>query len=83
MKVINCENERYEEVYDLSVNHDDHSFILPDIKCVVHNSAFLIADRPIHEVVSLMNINGRPMRTSDTKISLNISKYMYAFSCTN
>ena len=29
---------------------------------------------------SLMNINGRQMRTSETKISPNISKYMYAFS---
>jgi DNA polymerase III alpha subunit len=43
-------------VYDLEVDHDDHSFVHPS-QLVLHNCGWLIADRPIHEWIPITTVS--------------------------
>lgn len=45
------------EVYDLSVDHDDHSFVL-DNGVIAHNCAYLVSDKPIEDTVPVMEVGG-------------------------
>lgn len=44
------------DVYDLSLDHDHHSFAHKS-QIILHNCAYLIANRPVHEFVPLTTIS--------------------------
>lgn len=57
MKLIKCKNIGVERVYDLSVDQEDHSFVL-DNGVVAHNCAYVLSDRPIEEDIPVMEVGG-------------------------
>ena len=57
MKVIKKEYIGNLPVYDLSVEHKDHSFSLSS-GFKAHNCAFLIADAPIEDIVPITEVGG-------------------------
>lgn len=56
MKIVAAVEIGVEDVYDLSVEHDDHSFQL-SAGPVAHNCAYVIADRPIKEFIPLTRVS--------------------------
>ena len=57
MKIISAIKLGIEDVFDLSVDHDDHSFQLA-AGPVAHNCGIVLADRPVQEYCPTINING-------------------------
>ena len=53
LKITKVEEIGYEDVYDLFVDNEDHSFILGNSGVIAHNCAFVIADMPISDLVPL------------------------------
>lgn len=58
MKVISARPMGLRPVFDLSVDHPDHSFILADYGLVAHNSAVIIADEPIRNFIPVTSVSG-------------------------
>jgi hypothetical protein len=56
MKIIKAEELGYEQVYDLSVFHEDHSFVL-ETGNVTHNCGFIICDKPVTDYMPVIKIN--------------------------
>lgn len=50
MEIVSAKKIGLLPVYDLSINHDDHSFV-HESGLVLHNCGFVIANRPIHEFI--------------------------------
>lgn len=57
MKIVSCEYVGEEEVYDLNMQHDDHSFVHAS-GVVMHNSAWALSDRDLIEDLPLTTLNG-------------------------
>ena len=57
MKIIESRDVGETEVFDLKVDHDDHSFVHAS-GVVLHNCGYVIASRPIKEFASLTPIKG-------------------------
>lgn len=58
MKLIAAKNLGMMPVFDLSVEHDSHSFVHAKTGIRLHNCAFVIADRPIKEFIPLTKVGG-------------------------
>jgi DNA polymerase III alpha subunit len=56
MKIVSARSLGLQPVYDLSVDHDDHSFI-HESGVIAHNCAFVIANRPIEEFIPLTTVS--------------------------
>lgn len=56
MKIAACRPLGKMPVYDLSIDHEDHSFV-HESGAVLHNCAFVIANQPIHTFIPLTTIS--------------------------
>jgi len=57
MKIISARIKEPEQVYDLSVNHEHHSFVHAS-GVVMHNCGFVIANEPISNFIPTTTISG-------------------------
>ena len=60
MKIVSARSLGKMPVYDLAVDHPHHSF-RHQSGAVLHNCAFVIANRPVHEFIPLTRISGVPV----------------------